>query len=332
MNRRGTEPYARWCERTGEATPPPTRFISYLTKRLVWWKINSANTTNRVEKNTMSETGIRRTDARGLMLLHPERVCYLGLLGGPSARVFGAHTLYWAPDWPFRLSCDARRWRTCHVAWVPPYQPHRIAADGRLLGAVLLEPEHLAVNALCALKAEGETLTARLREGFDVLQARVGDGAGLPDVERLLFGARLRRRRLDARIERVFAQVFREPGCHHDASDCAGLAGLSSSRFLHLLKQETGIPFRRLCAWKRARGLLYQVSRRASLTHIALDIGYPDATHFSHSIRRTYGLTPRDIVAGSRRLAIRREHECHQGVECGASEWQVPIPETLKCG
>ena len=26
MNRRGTEPYARWCERTGEVTPPPTRF------------------------------------------------------------------------------------------------------------------------------------------------------------------------------------------------------------------------------------------------------------------------------------------------------------------
>jgi len=25
MNRRGTEPYARWCERTGEATPLPTR-------------------------------------------------------------------------------------------------------------------------------------------------------------------------------------------------------------------------------------------------------------------------------------------------------------------
>ncbi|MCA1773128.1 MAG: tripartite tricarboxylate transporter substrate binding protein [Halomonas sp.] len=27
MNRRGTEPYARWCERTGEATPLPTRFV-----------------------------------------------------------------------------------------------------------------------------------------------------------------------------------------------------------------------------------------------------------------------------------------------------------------
>ena len=27
MNRRGTEPYARWCERTGEVTPPPTRYL-----------------------------------------------------------------------------------------------------------------------------------------------------------------------------------------------------------------------------------------------------------------------------------------------------------------
>ena len=27
-NRRGTDPYARWCERTGEATPPPTRSFS----------------------------------------------------------------------------------------------------------------------------------------------------------------------------------------------------------------------------------------------------------------------------------------------------------------
>ena len=25
-NRLGTEPYARWCGRTAEATPPPTRF------------------------------------------------------------------------------------------------------------------------------------------------------------------------------------------------------------------------------------------------------------------------------------------------------------------
>ena len=29
MNRRGTEPYARWCERTAGAIPPPTRSLLF---------------------------------------------------------------------------------------------------------------------------------------------------------------------------------------------------------------------------------------------------------------------------------------------------------------
>jgi AraC-like DNA-binding protein len=41
-----------------------------------------------------------------------------------------------------------------------------------------------------------------------------------------------------------------------------------------------------------------------TLTDVALDAGYPDATHFSHSIRQVYGLTPRSIFAGSRKLAV----------------------------
>jgi AraC-like DNA-binding protein len=37
---------------------------------------------------------------------------------------------------------------------------------------------------------------------------------------------------------------------------------------------------------------------------VALDAGYPDSTHFSHSIRHVYGLKPRDLFAGSRRLTV----------------------------
>ena len=38
--------------------------------------------------------------------------------------------------------------------------------------------------------------------------------------------------------------------------------------------------------------------------YVALDAGYPDASHFSHSIRDVFGLTPRSIVSGSRRLSL----------------------------
>ena len=85
---------------------------------------------------------------------------------------------------------------------------------------------------------------------------------------------------------------------------CADNAHLSFSRFLNLFKQEVGTPFRSFRAWKRARALLHYVTRDASLTHVALDTGYPDSTHFSHSIRQVYGLKPKDIFAGSRRLSV----------------------------
>ena len=61
--------------------------------------------------------------------------------------------------------------------------------------------------------------------------------------------------------------------------------------------------FRCFRAWKRARSFLSYV-KLPNLTEVALQIGYPDSTHFSHSIRNVYGLTPTDIRAGSRRLAI----------------------------
>ena len=90
------------------------------------------------------------------------------------------------------------------------------------------------------------------------------------------------------------------------AATCATEAGLSSSRFLHLFKEETGIAFRSFRAWKRARHLLHFANQDINLAHLAQDIGYPDSTHFSHSIRRFYGLKPRAIFSGSRDLAIYR--------------------------
>ena len=64
--------------------------------------------------------------------------------------------------------------------------------------------------------------------------------------------------------------------------------------------------FRAFRAWKRARHLLHFANEDINLAHLAQDIGYPDSTHFSHSIRRFYGLKPRAIFSGSRDLAIYR--------------------------
>jgi methylphosphotriester-DNA--protein-cysteine methyltransferase len=109
---------------------------------------------------------------------------------------------------------------------------------------------------------------------------------------------------LDARIALAIRQIRERPCEQFFAATCAKLTGLSFSRFVHLFKEEIGMTFRAYCAWKRARALLPYVSSACSLTDLAMQTGYPDSSHFSHSIRRIYGLRPKDILAGSRRLAV----------------------------
>ena len=126
-------------------------------------------------------------------------------------------------------------------------------------------------------------------------------------------GPELRHQLIDAaerpRVAQSIAQLTRFSGEPATAASCAAEAGLSASRFLHLFKEETGISFRSFRAWKRARHLLHFANQDLNLAHLAQDIGYPDSTHFSHSIRRFYGLKPRAIFSGSRDLAIYRSDQ-----------------------
>jgi AraC-like DNA-binding protein len=124
------------------------------------------------------------------------------------------------------------------------------------------------------------------------------------DFDTLFWGQALAPRVLDARIARALSRIQDATSSPVTAQACAAEAHLSFSRFLHLFKQEVGAPFRSVRTWKRARSLLHHVNREQALVNVALDIGYPDSTHFSHSIRQTFGLKPRDIFAGSRKLRI----------------------------
>ena len=109
---------------------------------------------------------------------------------------------------------------------------------------------------------------------------------GAEDFDRSFFGDALGVRHMDPRIRQVIDTIKRQPSAMAAAEDCAQQVGLSFSRFLHLFRDDVGAPFRSFRTWKRARSLLHHVNRGSNLAHVALDTGYPDSTHFSHSIRQ----------------------------------------------
>lgn len=111
----------------------------------------------------------------------------------------------------------------------------------------------------------GAGADARVRGAIADIRAQ---GAGFEpvasDFDRAFFGAALPGRRMDPRIQQVIDSIKRQPSGMAATEDCAQQAQLSSSRFLHLFREEVGAPFRGFHTWKRARSQLHYVNRDAN--------------------------------------------------------------------
>ena len=246
-----------------------------------------------------------------LMLISPERVFYAGLLGKPRKRSSGGYNIYIAVDGRLTVT-ESRSESVGEVAMVTPYTPHSVDSEHRCIICLVIEPETVEQAAMqrLAAKIRGPAVpqfARRVRAAYENLRSQQRRaGFTTAELDGLFFGELLPPRNMDRRIRRAASRLGGFPGSKTTAADYAASAGLSSSRFLHLFKEQTGISFRAFRAWKRARHLLHFVNEDVNLAHLAQDIGYPDSTHFSHSIRRFYGLQPRAIFSGSRDLAIYR--------------------------
>ncbi len=254
---------------------------------------------------------------RALMWLNEDRVVYIGLIGAPSVRTFGAHSVYVSLTLPHHISIDRGPWRTTHLSAVAPNVPHRIVGDERMIGSLLVESDTVALAAMPTFMRAGigavsePALLLRIRAELARFQSSGRLELCTDRFDEAFFGERLSPRSIDRRIGQVIMRIKREPNEPHSADDCAALIHVSVSRLLHLFKAEVGVPFRSFRTWQRARSVLYYVTQRASLATIALDAGYPDSTHFSHSVRSVYGLTPKLIFAGCRRLDLYRSRTGH---------------------
>jgi len=245
-----------------------------------------------------------------LMLITPERVFYAGLLGRPRQRCSGAFNVYVSIEGGLWLTTADGHESHGEMAAVLPNIRHTIASDYRSVLSLVIEPESVRPGVLEDLLRrlsgpESAAFTNRIRAAYlELREHQAGNDFSSAEFDRLCLGEALPQRALDPRVARAIVQIGRFSGEPVTAASCAAEAGLSPSRFLHLFKEETGISFRSFRAWKRARHLLHFANQDINLAHLAQDIGYPDSTHFSHSIRRFYGLKPRAIFSGSRDLAI----------------------------
>ena len=224
----------------------------------------------------------RRQSGR-LMLISPERVFYAGLLGKPRQRSSGGYNIYIAVDGRLTVT-EGRSESVGEVAMVTPYTPHSVDSEHRCIICLVIEPESVEQAAMQRLAAKirgpaAPQFAQRVRAAYENLRSQQRRaGFTTEELDGLFFGALLPPRNMDRRIRRAASRLGGFSESKTTAADYAASAGLSSSRFLHLFKEQTGISFRAFRAWKRARHLLHFVNEDINLAHLAQDIGYPDST------------------------------------------------------
>ncbi len=250
----------------------------------------------------------------GHLLIGQDRLFYSGLIGNSMrVRRLGGFAIYSSPCGGLEISIAGGPWQKREIVALMPFTEHRLRGDSDRLFDVLIESESVAPEDLARLfeiaNSGGEAAAALARHiraaHRDLMQTRDAGGFSARQFDEYFLHRTLRPRSIDIRIARVLASDPADPEIETPlASDLAADLGLSTSRFLHLFKANTGLPFRSHRMWKRARRFMDHAAAASSLTDVALDLGYPDSSHFSHSIRQTYGLQPRSIRRGSQGLRV----------------------------
>jgi AraC-like DNA-binding protein len=186
-------------------------------------------------------------------------------------------------------------WRKCGAALVRPDALHQ--ADGRgttvLIGFMDAEGE---VGAALCDRIDGDITCLPSHQVYR-WRAVLGWPITEASVEHWVTHHLLHRRRpvnIDARVMRVVEHLRQRVTVLGDLSlsSLAAVAGLSSSRFIHLFTESIGVPPRPYILWLRLQRASSELMHGATVSQAAHRAGFSDAAHLNRTFRRMLGSTP----------------------------------------
>lgn len=235
------------------------------------------------------------------------RVLHISYYPDVSEHRLGAAAFIVGLDGHFSmLESETDDWRECRSALVPPGCVHEIRFGGVNVAVLHIEPESIDYMNLSGSMPHGDwqimydhideermiELLQKIHENeLSTVEANkiaqqvvYGIGYDYPDEEKI-----------DPRIRKVLEKIKAEPSASYSMEELAEEVNLSPTRFIHLFKEQTGVPIRRFRQWVRMKTVITYVAHGKSLTEAALDAGFTDSAHFSRAFRNMFGITPSSV-------------------------------------
>jgi len=225
-------------------------------------------------------------------------VLYIGPLADTSEHRHHAAQICLGLEGSFRLFRDGS-WHTTDFATIPANEVHILDGGNKKLIVVLLDGESsqgcLINNGVTAPDILSLNLPSTCNEAREF-------------VDGLIAPLNPHHHEKDPRLVKALAYIDELETKQVTASVLANVACLSESRFLHLWKNQIGLPLRRFLLWRRIIDTVEAVLAGNGLTAAAHLGGFSDSAHFSRTFRETYGLSPSNLFKNSRNVQVITEH------------------------
>lgn len=244
------------------------------------------------------------------LFVWPGRSLYFGPSVQLAAHAYATVALHVGVYRPFRIKIADSPWQRCRCAIIPAGVRHELDFEGGVHGKLFIERDHadfLYFKRRFAWIAQSPKFFSddELIEQLCWLYETDPNKDVIENCldEMLQCDGELNQM-LDPRVKNAIDLMRDEPDCNFSQEYLAEMADLSPSRFLHLFKQNTDMPYRRFRTWKRLFLALDSLCVCDNLTMAALDAGFADAAHFSHSFRDTFGINPAYVFRGINRFEV----------------------------
>lgn len=191
-----------------------------------------------------------------------------------------------------------------HAMWIPAGVEHSVEMLGlvRMRSAYVLP--HAAPDLPDSLRvlAMSELMRSLIVEAVEAGGEEAGGRAAAIMRLILLEIPRLDERPFalpfpsDPRLAKLCRSFVAKPSSHAGIDGWAAQAGMSRRSFTRAFQRETGVS---LSVWRRQATLfaaLPRLAEGASVTAVALDLGYDSAPAFTTMFRRMLGASPRDYL------------------------------------
>jgi AraC-like DNA-binding protein len=262
-------------------------------------------------------------NTKSLIYLWEERTLFLGRLDTPLKLSQGAATLMLSLEGPILVKSDEHKTgfeSTCVL--LKPGCSVNVDTRHQLVANCYLDvmgKDFSAISTRCSNLGHGIYHQFKNEASFKQALLEIHINAPKPDltkrtIDALFLTCPQGEFLSDARITKIVSKIKGAIDINLSIEDLAESVSLSVPGLTKLFKKQTGVPIRRYRQWHRLYVTALEISKGKNLTDAAIDAGFVDLSHCTHTFNTMLGMRPSYFLSRPKDIVVMADNK--QNLAC----------------